>query len=389
MSNIKYEPIQIGNIYGRLKVINFDRTEYTKSGQKIEYWLCECQCKNKTIKSIRGDSLKQGKTHSCGCLQKEIASDINVKNLIGKRFNKLTVVSRAKNKGKSAAWNCHCDCGKDTVVTTNSLISNRTKSCGCLVKETSKEIGKRNFLNLESHKFGRLLVLNVYGKSKSGNYLWECLCDCGNITIVSSTNLMSGNTLSCGCLSKELTSKRSLIDLTDNKYGKLTVIKRDIDHILPNGAHATMWRCKCDCGNQCVVYGCSLTSHNTQSCGCITSVGENYISTYLKDKHIFFTNQYSDIHCKNKKCLRFDFAIFEDIKKTKLKYLIEYDGEQHFYPVRFNGMTEEQSINSFKDSKLRDKIKNKYCKDNNVTLIRIPYWDINNIENILDDYIKL
>lgn len=44
-----------------------------------------------------------------------------------------------------------------------------------------------------------------------------------------------------------------LIDLTDKKFGRLTVIERAENHIQPNGQHKTMWKCKCDCGYKCVV----------------------------------------------------------------------------------------------------------------------------------------
>ena len=57
---------------------------------------------------------------------------------------------------------------------------------------------------------------------------------------------------------------------------------------------------------------------------------------------------------------------------------IEYDGIQHFEPIeRFGGKEE------FSRTKIRDNIKTQYCKDNNIKLIRIPYWDFDNIEMIL------
>ena len=64
---------------------------------------------------------------------------------------------------------------------------------------------------------------------------------------------------------------------------------------------------------------------------------------------------------------------------------IEYDGEQHFRPIRFKGMKIEDSDVNFQIQKQRDLIKNKYCQDNNIILIRIPYWDFNNIETILNN----
>lgn len=58
-------------------------------------------------------------------------------------------------------------------------------------------------------KFGRLLVIGVAGKSPhGGNYIWECLCDCGNKKAVLSTSLRKGDTKSCGCYQKEESKKR-------------------------------------------------------------------------------------------------------------------------------------------------------------------------------------
>lgn len=61
---------------------------------------------------------------------------------------------------------------------------------------------------------------------------------------------------------------RKLIDLTGQKFGRLTVIRRAEDHIQPNGKHATKWLCKCDCGNYTTVLANSLKSGDTTSCGC-------------------------------------------------------------------------------------------------------------------------
>ena len=60
---------------------------------------------------------------------------------------------------------------------------------------------------MKGEKFNRLTVLEDSGKRTThGGILWECVCDCGNKSIVNSSNLRSGNTKSCGCLRKETTS---------------------------------------------------------------------------------------------------------------------------------------------------------------------------------------
>lgn len=59
-------------------------------------------------------------------------------NLCGKRFGRLVVVEPAQNHKQATAWLCKCDCGNTKVVTTNSLMENKTKSCGCLKLENQR-----------------------------------------------------------------------------------------------------------------------------------------------------------------------------------------------------------------------------------------------------------
>lgn len=58
------------------------------------------------------------------------------------------------------------------------------------------------------------------------------------------------------------------IDMTGQRFGRLTVIKRAKNHIQPNGVNVVMWECKCDCGNEIIVSGMSLRRGDTKSCGC-------------------------------------------------------------------------------------------------------------------------
>ena len=66
---------------------------------------------------------------------------------------------------------------------------------------------------------------------------------------------------------------------------------------------------------------------------------------------------------------------------------IEFDGEQHFIPARYS-KNKSKMISNLHNIQYRDKIKTKYCMDNNIQLIRIPYTDINNIHDILHKHLK-
>ena len=58
---------------------------------------------------------------------------------------------------------------------------------------------------------------------------------------------------------------------------------------------------------------------------------------------------------------------------------IEYDGELHYKAVDYFG-----GDDALMNTKCRDEIKTQYCKENNIKLIRIPYWEFDNIEEILN-----
>ncbi len=95
------------------------------------------------------------------------------------------------------------------------------------------------------------------------------------------------------------------------------------------------------------------------------------IESYLFLNKFNYKLEFKFDNCKYKNVLSFDFAIF---KQEKLYCLIESDGEQHF---------QERSHFYNKVNVKRDNIKNKYCKDNNIQLIRISYKDERDIYNIL------
>lgn len=121
---------------------------------------------------------------------------------------------------------------------------------------------------------------------------------------------------------------------------------------------------------------------------CSKSKGEKIISDFLSKNGIIFIPQYRLSKCRYKNPLPFDFAIFCEI--DNLLCTIEYDGEQHYKPVEFGGMSSDEALSEFKLIQKRDGIKTNYCIVNNIPLIRISFRDFNNIEEILtNELIKL
>ena len=293
------------------------------------------------------------------------------KNLTNQKFGRLTVIrpTEQRDSCQRIIWECLCDCGNTFYTNTSNLTTHRVQSCGCLRKELSSST------NLVGQKFGRLTVLEkTEERTAQGGVLWKCQCECGNICMVSTSSLNSHHTQSCGCLHNDKTSERMRNDLTNQKFGKLTAIEPTSER----NHRCIVWKCQCDCGNTTYVRSESLTSGNTKSCGCLqnSSYGMELINKLLAENNISFVKEKTFSTCffpDTQHLARFDFYVNN-------QYLLEFDGEQHFFecdPRYFSDTLAKRQEH--------DEIKNQWCKDNNIPLIRIPYSHLNKlvIEDLL------
>lgn len=231
--------------------------------------------------------------------------------------------------------------------------------------------------DLVGQKFNRLTVLEKTNKRKNGCIVWLCQCECGNICEISGGALTRSNhpTRSCGCLKQESdrAPKGNVKDMTGQVFGHLTVIQRDgSDH-----RGEAKWLCKCDCGNPNLisVLGSNLRTGHTTSCGCERrSKGEIKVTNLLLENNIPFEVEYKAFKFSNNKYAKFDFYVNN-------QYFIEYDGETHYQANMHGWHTPERLEQQLE----RDTIKNQWCKENNIPLIRIPYTHYDNlcIEDLL------
>ena len=289
-------------------------------------------------------------------------------DLIGQRFGRLVVIEKTdkRDSSKRIIWRCRCDCGNIKDVSSKCLVEHDVLSCGCLLKEKQEQ----HKLKLIGQTFGDLIVVDEV-HSEANYTMWKCQCSCGNEIVVRGNNLMYGNTTSCGCKRKEKTRYINYTDLCGQKFGKLTVVEET--NVRTAGGNI-VWKCLCDCGRYTLVDTGSLRSGHTQSCGCIQSQGEFKIKQILEEASITFKTHYSFDDCKDVNTLPFDFFVNNE-------YLIEYDGIQHFLVTNKGWNTNEH----FTLLHRHDTIKNNYCKENNIPLIRIPYtyYDDISLEDLL------
>lgn len=216
---------------------------------------------------------------------------------------------------------------------------------------------------------GEYVVLGKYATSKEKILLKHI--ECGGRFLMAPSDFLRGQRCpNCFGTPKKTTAEyiAEVKGLVGDKYTVLGEYKGNKVKILTRHN---------ECGNEWEI----APNHFLRNVSCpkcaVISKGELRVREYLISKNVNFEEQYRIDDCRNKIPLPFDFAIFEN---NELKLLIEYDGEQHFKPMRFNNADKK-----FKEITTNDKIKKDYCKDNSIELIEIPYTQFDNIENILNN----
>lgn len=196
-------------------------------------------------------------------------------DLTGQKFGRLTALYYNKEKH---LWHCKCDCGNEKDIKAGSLKNGYTTSCGCYNKQ---RISQTKINDLTNKRFGRLLVIKK-DHSDGKEVWWLCKCDCGNQVILKGRSLWAYGTKSCGCLRSETTRNRMRIDLTNQQFTNLTVIKRD--------EQTSKWLCRCKCGKELLVKTQDLTTGVVKGCGCEDIAAK----TMIKKGYENFKQNYKD-----------------------------------------------------------------------------------------------
>lgn len=334
--------------------------EYTGINEKV--LVKHNKCGNEFY--IRADHLLNGsgcpkcaiekltKTHEQYC--KEIY------NLVG---NKFTIISKYKNSHSKIKIR-HNECGYEWETTAdNFLYVQKCPVCDDFINKDT-EIFKKQVYNLVGNEYevlgeyknaniNILMKHNICGYEwnvKPGHFLFGTRCPKCNKGIRSSTEEFIQKV-------KALANDEYIV--LGEYINNHTKIK--MKH---NTCNSEYYVCPSDflSGRRCPI--------------CNEPKGERKIRHLLENNNINFLPQFTKPDCKDIKPLPFDFAIFEDKEKTILKSLIEYDGIGH-YDIESFGKKSYYAI------KKHDKMKDKYCKEYSISLLRIPYWKFDNIETIL------
>ncbi len=355
---------------GKFSLVNFN--EYVDSKQKVEV---KCNdCGNIFIQSITG-LLYENHKHYCDmCRNKEVNKKFleRLTSVYGDEYTPLENYHDCKTKLRIR----HNACGNIFNTTGDYLfngkhgcpVCNRRKNADKLFK-TQDEIEQRIFA-----KHGN--EYTVIGKYKGYDEKITVIHNkCGRtIDIPVSSLLGNKGCIYCGGkapmttqtyqeeLEKRYGNEYSLLSGYKNAKTKVTIRHNKCGYVWDINPYSAM-----------VHHGCP---------NCNKSKGEIIITNILDKIKIEYASQYCFDDCKDKTYLPFDFYI------PSLNLVIEYDGIGHYQKVNWNGCTDERAEETFIITKKHDNMKTEYCKSKNIDLLRIPYWDYDNIENILGTKFK-
>ena len=281
-------------------------------------------------------------------------------NLLNQKIGKLLVIEETnKRKNKSIVWKCQCDCGNVEEFSTKELRSDGIIQCHQCGNSRKPQINLTE--NIIGKKYNHLTVLEKSEKRIGGKIGYKCQCDCEKKTIlyVSKTDLENNHTTSCGCARR----KYKIGDIISNKQ-----IIGYIGSKNNNGHYYYKVKCLL-CGREYEAIGQTL--EKTVGCGCQKSIGEFNIIQILQQNNIKYYKEY----CFPNSLLRFDFALLD--KDNNIYRLIEFDGEQHYEQnIKNSGWN---TYEKYQYTLKNDLKKNQIAKDNNIPLVRIPYWERDNI----------
>lgn len=341
--------------------------EYVLSKQKIK---CKCKLDGYVWEAYPNHLLSGHGCPKCAGNIKKTHEEF-LEELNGVNEN-IEIISRYKNDGTKVLCKCRVD-NHEWKATPNNLL----QGYGC------PKCGELRSIKLRTRKHSEFIeelkiinpnidVLSKYSRSdkriklrcKIDNYEWEARA----------SSLFHGQGCpKCGIARSTKVRTKTHDEFVEELY-KVNPDVEVLEKYKRNNARIK-FRCKID-GNEWETSPISLLI-GTGCPSCNSSKGEKQVEEYLKENLIPYKAQHTFNGCRYKKELPFDFYI------PTLNIAIEYDGIQHFEPVEIFGGRE-----SFELQMVKDNIKNTYCKDKGIKLIRIPYTT-EDVNKLLDEHLNI
>jgi hypothetical protein len=267
--------------------------------------------------------------------------------------------------------------GEFSLLASNHIGENGNGCAKCAIKERTKDI--ETFIAESQEKYG--MDHFDYSQVDYINNTTDItiICKYHNETLhLPPKEHLAGNG---GCHACDLKRKRN--DPND-WLNKAKIIWGDVWDYSDTHYISNLEKVNIRCKKHNIIFEQSPVIHLSKKIGCpkckVKSKGEYAVEELLKTNNILYDSQKSFPDCKYINLLYFDFCIYNNDHTIKL--LIEYDGAQHYRPIKWgSNMSDEDAEELFKTIQERDNAKTRYCIENNLTLIRLTNED--DIEKVL------
>ena len=372
----KYTFEKVKNIIETQSECKLLSTEYKNSKEKMLF-ICKCgEVFETCLYSFLYRNKRQCRECSNDKLRMERKRDISqIVEFINNNTNCIFLELPNGYKNQYSPIKLQCVCGQIFTTTVEKLYhrnKHQCNNCSMKILSNKKSYSKEFIKDFIKENSSCIFV------SMDENNKINLQCNCGQIFTTTFSKFKSQNKRQCNKCSFDdkrerfAHSYKYIKEYIENNGCVLTT-KEYINSSLPLDII-------CSCG---ITFTATFDSfkfnkqHRCYSCSAKTSLGEATVRNVLSEIGARYKEQYR-INV-NQSRMYMDFVVFNS--DSTILYFIEYDGEQHFKPIDFFG-----GEDGFKETTRRDKIKNEYCMEKKIPLLRIPYTEFHNIKEIVSDF---
>lgn len=283
------------------------------------------------------------------------------------------------NSKKPVVWKClKCKENWKAIVCSRTKLKSGCPRCSNKIASINNNFEKEypELVKFWDYSLNELTP-NQITKQSSKQINWRC--ECGHKWAIAPTEMVKiGGCQAC---------KKTIVSPTYNLATEYPDIAAEFDRdanggrgpedVFPSSTEVINWKCRCGCKWSKKVNIRTASVSNCPACG--ETSGERKVRIVLEKLGLKFQWQYS-FKDEGMRRLKYDFAVWVNGEMR----MIEYHGAQHWEEWSYGTLRPNQTLEA---SKARDAKKAKYCEDNNIPLLVIPFWQINNIELILEAWL--
>lgn len=343
---------------------------YTFGSSKKTLWKCK-KCNSDYFSSFAGFLAGNRCPYCHGLKVNETNWAYSNYEMLSNSTNKEILKTFTPFSNKKNKWKCK-KCNSEYISTISDFHSGcRCPYCrGVKVNETNWVYGVPCMYNASSDKE----ILKTVTKGSGRKNKWKC--DRCNSEYISTFNDFNAGKRCPYC--RGLKVNETNWAYNDKFLYAESLDKEVLKTATVSSTKKNIWKCqKCN-----ILYTRSFNYvYSGRGCGKCRkkSSAEKQIEEILVANNINYKDEFRIAECKHKKCMSFDFAVFDS--NSNLVFVIEYHGAQHYFSSQQFGSSQPEKV--FRNIVFRDQLKNKFCKEHKIPKLTIPFTKFKNLEDII------